>query len=175
MLATDQTYDCRDRRVLSKLYAELRPYALKKCHYVLADLALAQDVVQDVFIRLCNDPVIFHSLAAAYRWVYTCCHNASIDKLRSLKRQESFVSKEITLSIYEDVGTHDRLANQQVVRQILHHFSEREAEVLIYIAVDGLSHREIAELLGVSAKTIQRTVGAIEQKLTEIRRKPYER
>lgn len=165
-----QSFDCSDAKVLTALYGQLRPYALKKCQYMLGDIGTAQDVVQDVFMRLWRAPITFPSIAAAYKWVYKSCHNAAIDRMRSAKRHHAFIDQEWLLSPAHAVTPQDRVINRQMAEKVLHLFSEREAAVLMYTAVDRLSHREIAELMDVSVKTIQRTVVAIEETLATLRR-----
>lgn len=168
------TFDCSDGKVLTALYEQLRPYALKKCQYMLGDVGTAQDIVQDVFMRLWRAPITFPSIAAAYKWVYKSCHNAAIDRMRSTKRHDAFAELEWSLPSSHAVTPQERMINRERAETVLHLFSEREAAVLMYTAIDGLSHREIAELMDVSIKTIQRTVGAIEETLATLRRGSHE-
>ncbi len=174
MLSRNQPLDCRNPEVLTELYEELRPYALKKCQYLLADINSAQDIVQDVFEKLWCSPVIFPDIASAYQWIYKSCHHASIDRLRTSKRRGELLAINKSLLFPEPKTPQDRLANRETLVKVLGHLSDREAIVLAYVVIDGLAHHEIAVLMDVSVKTIQRTMVAMEQKLAGLRSQYYE-
>lgn len=174
MLNRNQPLNCRDPEILTKLYEELRPYALKKCQYLLVDIGSSQDIVQDVFEKLWCAPITFANIAAAYQWIYKSCHNAAIDRLRTTKRRGEILEATKTFLFPEPKTPQDRLANRETLVKVLEHLSDREAIVLSYIVIDCLAYHEIATLMEVSVKTIQRLMVAVEQKLSGLRSHYYE-
>jgi DNA-binding CsgD family transcriptional regulator len=48
--------------------------------------------------------------------------------------------------------------------------SDREVQILIYVMVDGMTQGDIADVIGVSRKTVVRDWQKIEEKLSAFRR-----
>ena len=166
--------DCSATGVLGRLYQELGPFAVSKTHYLVDDRSIAQDIVHDVFEKICRKPPVFASRDDAYRWIYRCCHNAGIDFLRTKKRKVESLQNVKEILFPEPKTPKDRLGNQQTLAMIVKHLDLRQTQILAYIAIDGLSHKDTAKLLEVSEKTIQRSLADIDKKLLQIRRSFHE-
>ncbi len=168
-MMTNTTIDCSNSDEVSKLYVRLRPFALSKTQYLTGDLAVAQDIVQDVFESLMGNPIVFNSDSQAYQWVYKSCHNRGIDFLRNRKRRLSILDVSKSVMFPEPKTPQDRLANQQVLAKLINKFNSRQAEILGFVAIDGLSQVEIAKLLDISTKTVQRELAQIQEILDQHR------
>lgn len=160
---------CKVSTEMSALYKQLSPYAISKTRYITGDDASARDIVQDVFEKLWQRELEFPDIKMAYQWVYTSCHNAAIDHLRKDRRKIRIESNLIDVNFVTPLTPQDRLANRQAFESILNHLSERQGLILGYIIIDGLSQKEIASLMKVSEKTIQRDVAAMNQRVESLR------
>lgn len=158
-----------DGAVLGELYSKLRPLALSKTHYLTGSLAVAQDIVHDVFESLIAHPKIFASELQAYKWIYITCHHRGIDFLRGRKRRAEILESSNDLVFAEPKTPEIRIANQQIFNKMLERLDKRQAEILSLLVIDGLSHAEISELLAISTKTVQRAVIQIQQSLSSLR------
>jgi RNA polymerase sigma-70 factor, ECF subfamily len=174
MKIVDATIDCSDPQALGSLYEQLRPYAVAKAQYMVNDLASAKDIFQDVFTKLCSKPIVFQSIKMAYQWVYVSCHRAAIDHLRATKRHLALGDAAREIFFTAPTNPEVRFANQRTFAAILHNFDERESAILGYLVVDGLTQKEIAGLMDVSERTIQRAVSEMNVKLDQLRRHHYE-
>ncbi|MCX6127033.1 MAG: RNA polymerase sigma factor [Proteobacteria bacterium] len=168
------TIDCSAAGVVGKLYQELGPFAVSKTQYLVGDLSTAQDIVHDVFEKLCRKPMNFPNRDDAYRWIYRCCHNAGIDFLRTRKRRAESLVNVKDILFPEPKTPQDRLANRQTLCMFIGHLDQRQSQIMGYLAIDGLSHKEAAVLLGISEKTVQRSIADISKKLLHIRRSFHE-
>lgn len=122
--------------------------------------------MQSAFLKLWAAQMTFETERAAYAWIYKTCHNAGIDHLRAhATRFEAGVEPAILGEAAGESG--DPVAERQWVQAKLARLDEREAQVLAYRAVDGMTQDEIAEVMGVSRKTIVRVCAAIEAKIAE--------
>lgn len=163
------TIECSNPDTVAELYHELRPYALSKTEYMTGHMDIAQDIVHDVFVRLWQKKPSFSSARAAYAWIYASCHNAAIDYLRSSRRAALYSSDVALVAVSNPRTPQDRAANREFLVAIFDRLNRRETEVLAYRLIDGLQLKDIALLMGISEKTVQRTIGALQEKIDDLR------
>src|ERR687887_2867038 len=73
---------------IDELYAQHRERALRIARRVLGDPHEAEDVVQDVFVRLFAQPDRFDGRSAWTTWLHSVTVNGSINSLRARKRRD---------------------------------------------------------------------------------------
>ena len=84
---------------LSTLYREHRRRALAIARRIVGDHDEAEDVVQDVFWRLCVRSGHFAGKSACSTWLYRVMVNSSINALRSRRRRSRLeLEPEVTRS-----------------------------------------------------------------------------
>src|SRR5512139_3519346 len=84
----------RERRApsLSDLYRAHHVQALRVARRILKDPQEAEDVVQEVFVRLWQQPDAFDGRSAWSTWLYRIMVNSSINTLRARRRRGRLVS-----------------------------------------------------------------------------------
>lgn len=123
---------------------------------ILNDTELARDVVQDTFVRLCQqDPdKVRDSLKS---WLFTVCRNRALDVLRKDKRIQPLEEaswKKIAgtdLQPDEHADTQERLS---VVMRLLDRLSDNQREVILLKFQQGLSYEEISKITGLTSGNI---------------------
>ena len=138
---------------ISYLYLQHRRKALAIARRIVGDQDEAEDVVQEVFSRLCLNPVRFDGKSAYSTWLYRILVNSSINHLRSKKRraklrtegQAPLTPEELTLG----------LELKQLFTAALDEVSEQHRQVLVLREVRGLSYPEIAALLDIPEGTVK--------------------
>lgn len=173
-MAHTHSLDCSDPKILTELYQKLTPLAVSKTEYITGETSVAQDIVQETFVKMWQQRLVFPSLAAAYSWAYKACHNAAIDYLRSHKYRLTHQRQAILEEPRLVRSAEDRLLNRSLLLAVIAQLNEREGQILAYQIIDGLSHREIARLLDISEKTVQRDCLALQRKLVALRSATYE-
>ena len=140
-------------RELSELYAQHRARALSIARRILRDPDEAEDVVQEVFIRLCFSPVRFDGKSAYSTWLFRVMVNSSINSLRSRRRRarlrhdpEPAVDPEVAAT-----GRELRARFEDALRQV----SVQHQQVVALRELRGLSYPEIAALLGIPEGTVK--------------------
>ena len=88
---------------LHELYAQHRQRALAVVRRIVKDSDEAEDVVQDVFVRLYSKDVNFDGKAACTTWLHRILINSSINSLRAKKRRGRL---ETPLGLVEDPEAH---------------------------------------------------------------------
>jgi RNA polymerase sigma-70 factor, ECF subfamily len=165
--STSKEADCRDRAVVAELYKRTGKAALSKIMHVVGRKDVAEEILQDVFLRLWKAGITFPDERAAYSWIYKACHNSGIDYLRSAYNRRSVSPSEGFFDRLEDAkDLGSQTANRQIVTRYLNRLSDREAYILGYRVLDGMSQLEVAELLGIARKTVSRTEAKIADKIS---------
>jgi RNA polymerase sigma-70 factor, ECF subfamily len=160
-----------DRAAIRALYSQYAPVVFRRARFILGRDADAWDVVQEVFTRMLTDGASFRGDARPMTWVYRITTNLSLNVLRTRRLREPVLA----VVSDEPASTTDAVEARQYVQKWLSHLTEREAEVAALLYVDGLTQQEVADVLGLSRKTIVREVEALRERLRELDALPPER
>lgn len=162
-------FDSADAAAVQRLYRHTGRAAISKTARIVGRLQVAQEIVQEVFVRLWEAPKTFPSERAAYMWVYRCCHNAAVDYLRSARhrtdRDDTSAGAEPLIVV--EAKMEKVLIDREALAAILARLTETEAKILVYFALDGMTHEEIGAQVGLAKKTVTRTLKRIEAHLIE--------
>ena len=162
--------ESRDRSALARLYERTGRAALSKTARLVGRVAVAEEIVQEVFLKLWGANLTFPDDRAAYAWVYRSCHNAGIDYLRAAATRREHGSEPDELAGHQDHRGSEastRLEQRQLLSMHLARLDDREAQILGYRVIDGMTQDEIAEVMGVARKTIVRACARLAEKLGE--------
>lgn len=148
-------------RGLELLYDRYGALAYSFSMRILGDTGLAEDVVQDVFLRLWMSGHRFDSARGSLRtWVLTAVRNRSIDYLRGRSAHErserELPDNLVAIGPGSDPWREVSLAMEQdIVREAMNTLplEQRQAIELAFFA--GYSHAEIAELTQVPLSTVK--------------------
>ncbi len=138
---------------LHELYAQHRRRALAVVRRIVHDPDEAEDVVQDVFVRLYSKDVNFDGKAACTTWLHRILVNSSINSLRARKRRGRL---ETPAEPCEDPETR-AVGNEQHAQLVaaLEHLSEQHRLVVTLRDLRGYSYPDIARLLGLPEGTVK--------------------
>lgn len=142
----------------------------------LADAAAAEEVTQDVFMRVWEKARTYDvSLAKVSTWLINIARNRSIDELRKRKvRPEHYASSWAEMPDLphpEDAGVEEQVAlawEARAVNKALMELPEDQKKALSLAYFDGLSHREIAETLGEPLGTVKTRIRLAMIKLRDV-------
>lgn len=138
---------------LHELYRSHRRQAVALARRVLRDADEAEDLVQDVFVRLCSRGVRFDGRAAYTTWLHRVLVNASINALRSRRRRDAL---ETPLPQPGDPESDAADAEARArVEAALEHLSEQHRQVVTLRDLRGYSYPEISRLLGIPEGTVK--------------------
>jgi len=146
----------RDADALAEVYREHSHAIFGFARCIVRSTALAEDVVQDVFVRLWNHADRFEPDRGSLRsYLFTLAHGRSIDLVRSESARRHREERDATLA---DQNSEEDLAGNHAVHAALEHLGapEREALALAYFA--GYSYRQVASMLDVPEGTIKNRI-----------------
>jgi RNA polymerase sigma-70 factor (ECF subfamily) len=149
---------------VAALYRRYFPLLLRKCQRMLGETPSAQDAAQETFTRLWQQRAGLSEPGAVVAWLYTTATRVALDRIRSPR---SLVMQAPELP--DDRSSPDHIA---AARALLQHVSaeltREELELLVLSRLDGLTQREIAELLRSSERTIRRRLAELEDHLQRL-------
>ncbi|MFN4762530.1 RNA polymerase sigma factor [Gillisia sp. Q332] len=130
------------------------------CNYVVklsGDPALADDIVQEVFIRFweMREEIEIHSSVKYY--LLKTCHNQFLQHIRKNKREVSLLEeiKWETLRDLQVENKEDQSKNVRLLQAGLEELSPRCKEAFLLSKYNKLKYKEIAEEMGISVKTVE--------------------
>ena len=137
----------------------------------ISDEASAEDVLQDVFLKIHQHVETLKDVKKLESWIYQITRNAIIDSYRSSRPMT-------TLDAVEVLGLPEELPDDDVVSELLpcvramvRKLPELDRQALVLTEYRGLTQKEMAERLGLSfsgAKSrVQRAREKLKQQLLE--------
>lgn len=159
-----------DQAALAALYARYGGAVFSIALRVLADHAQAEEVTQDVFLRVWHhaekwDPGKGRLLS----WLMTLARHAAIDRIRQENRHPNLAEAPIDhltshLAVTARVNTAD-WANGQLLTELLAQLPEEQVQVIDLAYFQGMTHRDMAAALGLPLGTVKTRVRLALQKL----------
>jgi RNA polymerase sigma-70 factor (ECF subfamily) len=137
-----------DSAAMAAIYAQYQRACYNLALRVLGEIAAAEDVVQDVFVRLFDHVRRFRGDAPFGAWLRRLVANATIDELR--RRQWLLLDSAAQPELVAGPALSGLAEEQIEAWQLLMRLSPRARAVLILHEVEGYTHRELAELFGQS-------------------------
>jgi len=125
---------------------------------LLDDKVGAEDIVQDVFIKLVESVGTFHLTGSLKSYLATCVANRSRDYIRRRIRQQNAIAKQAEKTPAETKSTVHLAINSEQFRKLSIALSElpyEQREVIALRIHGNLRFRQIAELQNASTKTVQ--------------------
>lgn len=131
---------------------------------VLRDQEEALDVAQEAFVKAFRSLPKFKGDSAFYTWLFRITMNVALDRRRQrVTRAKSMGAEDVPpeewerSAVSEDRGPDDEAASaerRERIARVLESLSEHHRSIIILSDIEGLSYREIAEVLDVPMGTV---------------------
>jgi len=146
----------RQQSAFSYLYDNYSGALLSVIVGVVADTELANDVLQEVFIKIWRQIESYDDTKGRlFTWMLNVARNASIDTVRSKGYQNSQQNQELTETTYNAGGTTHIQTDQIGLRKVVHQLKE-EYKVLVELAYfQGFTQDEISKILDIPLGTVK--------------------
>jgi RNA polymerase sigma-70 factor, ECF subfamily len=139
-------------------------------YYKLSDREKAKDIVQDTFVRFWEYVAADGHVENVKAFLYRIANNAIIDNYRK--------KKELSLDLLEDDGfdpadqdSHHKMArslDSQTALRLVNELSEIDRTIILMRYVDGLSVKEISEVIDERENTISVKIHRALKQLQEL-------
>jgi RNA polymerase sigma-70 factor (ECF subfamily) len=128
---------------------------LRICYLLLKDLSSAEDITQEVFIKIYKSINKFKGKSSLYTWIYRIAVNACRDEL---KKRNDYVSFEDTVQVKSDVDLENEILSYfkgERVRECVFLLKSIYREVIVLYYFQELSVLEICEVLDEKENTVK--------------------
>lgn len=139
-----------DESAFEVLYGRHYPTVLNVAYRMLGDRDAAEDLAQDVFVKLYTSPGSYRPTAKLSTWLYRVTHNAFIDELRKRKNRPVELVPDI-----HSPGASEQSDLADAVQTALASLPEKQRAAVVLQRYEGLSYQEIAEVLGTSVPAVE--------------------
>ncbi|MBI3634201.1 MAG: sigma-70 family RNA polymerase sigma factor [Candidatus Yonathbacteria bacterium] len=148
----------------------------RHCFFRLSDREKAKDVTQETFVRLWEYISSGKEIENARALIYRIVNNLIIDEYRkkdtvSLDQMQEETDFDRGYSTKEDIENKDDYARALEMVETL---PAPYREVLVWRHIDGLSVKEIADIVGESENLVSVRIHRAIEKLKTLTRAPYE-
>ena len=142
------------------IYTKYGPALARKCERMLGNSHDAEDVVQALFVELVQKGKIE---VVDLKYLYRAATNRCISILRSRKNRARLLEKQ-----HKVVAPGRTLLDEQVISfdlltKLVARLDKKSAEILVYRHLDDMQMEEIADLLGITRRTVH-------NRLTKVKR-----
>lgn len=147
-----------DEAGATRLFERWSGPLLKFTGRMLGDPSEAEEVTQDVFLKVIARASQYDGRASVASWLFAIAANACRDRLRRSARRPSVPLDSVAEAPEPDLPVDIRLVERQrreAVRRALAHLSEEQREVLVLARYHGLPYAEIARALSISEGAVK--------------------
>jgi RNA polymerase sigma-70 factor (ECF subfamily) len=169
-----------DERAFGRLMRKYEERVRSHCGRIVGDEQEAEDLTQEVFIKVFRSLPDYEHTYAFYTWIYRITQNCCIDRIRKLKRRAQEVS--LTPAAEDDSGEIPREHSipdetyvpekqalnselRKAIEAALARLSPKLREIVELKEQKGLSYDEIAEALHCSRGTVKSRLFRAREKL----------
>ncbi|MFV1883072.1 MAG: RNA polymerase sigma-70 factor [Balneola sp.] len=136
-----------------ELYRTYYPVMLRVAVYILKEEQAAEDAVQEVFLKVWNNPSFLSGVEHIKAYLILTTRNLCFDKLKKQKRESDHILQ------LESASHEDETGNEAIFREVLEEAVSKlppKCRLIFSLSrFEGLSNDEIAEYLEISKRTVE--------------------
>ncbi len=140
------------------------------CHMVLSTAGDAEDATQETFLKLARNAASFRGEAKLSTWLYRVARNVCTDHVRHDARRPSTPVAEVG-DLAEAPVAQDTSAGTDAavtVRAALDQLDPLSRQLLVLVAVEGLSYAEAAAVHDLATGTVKSRVSRARARLAQL-------
>jgi RNA polymerase sigma-70 factor, ECF subfamily len=144
-----------DQAALGELYDEFSPLVYGLAARVTRDWAAAEDITQDVFVRVWEDPRAFDPARGTWRgWLGTITHRRAVDWVRrSVVRSRGAAAAPPPPPAPDPEETAVAGSVAKSVQAAVDDLPAAQRDAILLAYFDGQTYRQVAETLGIPEGT----------------------
>ena len=150
-----------DEDAFCELYAAYKNRLIYFAMRFLKSREYAEDIFQDAFAVVWQGRRFINPDASFSAYLYTIVRNRILNQLRDLSNQDKLREQILSQAANYTNETKDEIiANdlRQFISRALQQLTPRQREIFQMSRERQMSHREIAEVLGISVNTVQESI-----------------
>jgi len=147
----------RRDEAIALLLPDFRRKVFGLAYSFLRDREAAEDVTQEVFIKVWRALPGFDGRASMSTWMYTIARNASLSALRARRPQSSLSDPEVMEAVeaINPVPPADIIADRAAILRLVDQLPTKQRQVVMLFYMEGQSHEEVAAMLAMPVGTVK--------------------
>jgi RNA polymerase sigma-70 factor (ECF subfamily) len=157
-----------------ELFERYAPALLRFTDRLLSDRSAAEEVTQEVFVKVISRAHQYDGRAEVSSWLFAIAANACRDRRRRDRRATVVPLEAVAEPVHKGEGIESLLSQRErreAVRRALSALSNEQREALVLARYHGLPYAEIASVLGISVGAVKtrifRAVEALKNHFSE--------
>ena len=158
-----------DRSAAQQLTERLMPKIYSHAYYRLGNIADAEDVTQEAFLKLWKiSPNWKYDKAQVSTWLYRVVYNLCKDRYRRATLENLSSAQEVTDGTQSPTAKIDAQYRQKALYDAMSILPENQRLAIQLRHIDELSNPEIAEIMELSIEAVESLTARGKRKLIEI-------
>jgi RNA polymerase sigma factor (sigma-70 family) len=158
-----------DRRAAQQLTERLMPKIYSHAYYRLGNIADAEDVTQEAFLKLWKiAPNWKYDKAQVSTWLYRVVYNLCKERYRRATLENLSSAQEVTDGTQSPTDNIDAQYRQKALYDAMSILPENQRLAIQLRHIDELSNPEIAEIMELSIEAVESLTARGKRKLIEI-------
>ena len=133
---------------LEYIYEHARKTVFYCAYFVLHDKGLAEDIMQETFIKVKQHAGSYCKGSKPMAWITTIARNLALNELNKRKRESSTDFND------NEFGNYEISDNNLILEQAFKCLNEVERQIVILHVLGGMKHRETADMLDMPLGTV---------------------
>jgi len=160
-LSDNELFDNIKKDDASSLKILYEKYFESLCHFSIQfvkSVDLAEEVVSDVFTNIWFKRKDIGIKMSIKSYLYSAVKNQSLNYIKSEERLSGIFEKDSLQLVVYDRQPDEKVINQEIqdkIESIIEELPEKRGIIFRMNRIDGLSYKEIAEVLSISVNTVQ--------------------
>ena len=138
----------------------------------LKNKEIAEEIVSDVFVKIWNNRAQLESILNLKSYLFICVRNGCLSHLRSVKNEKIISIESVSEFYFSQVeGPENELIEKEKIEQIYAAIETLPCKckmVFTLAKINGLKYKEIAEVLGITEKTVNNHLVLAVKRITEL-------
>lgn len=155
-----------DRKAFEQLYDRYFDKLVWFARQYLSDQHSAEDIIQEVFIRIIEQPERYDPSKKFSTWVYTIVANRCKNVLRDTRNRQDLLSRQSFSGLSEMHHQYDYRKLRDKMKELFGAMNEREKTLFVLRFEHELPLKEIAEITGSPQGTVKSGIHYLLKKLS---------
>ncbi|RYY01076.1 MAG: RNA polymerase sigma-70 factor [Gammaproteobacteria bacterium] len=146
-----------DQLAFEELYNLYSVRILKKLIFLLKDVEIAKEILQEVFLVAWEKRQTVDSDKSFRSFLFRVAENKVVDFYRKAARDKKMREHVIRVSVQHNNHTEEILAEKEssaILQQAIDNLSPQRKRIFFLCRLEGKSYEEAAKILGISAGTV---------------------
>ena len=145
-------------------YRRLGHLVRKRCRRILRDDALADDAMQEAFVRMWRFLPAYREATSKLAWIYRVADRCCFDLLarRRTRREDALDSH-----VLGATSTQQAIEDRDLAMKLLDELDDEARQIVVLFYLDEMSQGEIADVVGCSRQTVNKKLQDVRARLEQ--------